>query len=445
MKEDPFPIILNIFPEILEVVNPDAIDIYSFFIIFFLIVILLIFSAFISGAEVSYFSLTMSDLEVLQDHKKKNKLILKLLKFPNSLLASILIANNFINVAIVILSAYLTEKSIDLPKDSFLEFIFQVIVITSLLVLFGEITPKVYANQNAVKFSLWMAKPLTFLNKVLYPFSFLLISFTSIIENRLRKKDLNVNIDEISKALDLTDKENKGKEGKILRSIVEFGNTDVKEIMKSRVDVVSVDKSTKFSDLLKLIVSSGYSRIPVYDGQFDNILGILYIKDLIPYLSKDDDFNWLDLCRSPFFVPENKMINDLLKEFQAKKNHIAIVVDEYGGASGIVTLEDVLEEIVGEINDEFDDDHNNYSILDDNNFIFEGKILLIDFLKIVNYELDYFDDIKGESDSLAGLILEHEGRIPKIGDVVVLKEFTLQIESVDLRRIKRIKVTLNEI
>jgi putative hemolysin len=245
--------------------------------------------------------------------------------------------------------------------------------------------------------------------------------------------------------LDLTDKENKGNEGKILRSIVEFGNTDVKEIMKSRVDVVSVDKSTKFSDLLKLIVSSGYSRIPVYDGQFDNILGILYIKDLIPYLSKDDDFNWLDLCRSPFFVPENKMINDLLKEFQAKKNHIAIVVDEYGGASGIVTLEDVLEEIVGEINDEFDDDHNNYSILDDNNFIFEGKILLIDFLKIVNYELDYFDDIKGESDSLAGLILEHEGRIPKIGDVVVLKEFTLQIESVDLRRIKRIKVTLNEI
>ena len=214
--------------------------------------------------------------------------------------------------------------------------------------------------------------------------------------------------------------------------------------MKSRVDVIAIDKSTKFSDLLKLIVSSGYSRIPVYNGQFDNVLGILYIKDLIPYLSKSDSFKWLDLCRAPFFVPENKMINDLLKEFQAKKNHIAIVVDEYGGASGIVTLEDVLEEIVGEINDEFDDDHNNYSKLDDNNFVFEGKILLIDFLKIINYELDYFDDLKGESDSLAGLILEYEGRIPKIGDVIIIESFTFQIESVDLRRIKRIKVTLNE-
>ena len=443
MKEDPFPIILNIFLQIVEGVNFDIFHLENFFL-FSLIIILLIFSAFISGAEVSYFSLSMSDLEILQGHKKTHTLILKLLKSPNSLLATILIVNNFINVAIVILSAYLTTISIIFPEASFLEFIFQVMVITSLLVLFGEITPKVYANQNAIKFSLWMAKPLTFLNKMLYPVSFLLVSTTSIIENRLRKKDLNVNIDEISKALDLTDQENKGKEGKILRSIVEFGNTDVKEIMKSRVDVVAVDKNTKFSDLLKLIISSGYSRIPIYDEQFDNILGILYIKDLIPYLSKHDNFNWIDLCRAPFFVPENKMINDLLKEFQVKKNHIAIVVDEYGGASGIVTLEDVLEEIVGEINDEFDDDHNNYSILDDNNFIFEGKILLIDFLKIVNYEIDYFDDIKGESDSLAGLILEHEGRIPKIGDVVILRAFTFQIESVDLRRIQRIKVTLNE-
>ena len=225
---------------------------------------------------------------------------------------------------------------------------------------------------------------------------------------------------------------------------MEFGNTDVKEIMRSRVDVVAIDKSTNFSELLKIITSSGYSRIPVYDEQFDNVLGILYIKDLIPFLSKDNDFKWIDLCRVPLFVPENKMINDLLKEFQAKKNHIAIVVDEYGGASGIVTLEDVLEEIVGEINDEFDDDDNNYSKLDDNNFIFEGKILLIDFLKIVGFEGDYFDDLKGESDSLAGLILEHEGRIPKIGDLINIKDFTFQIESVDLRRIKRIKVTVHE-
>ena len=438
MKEDPFPIILNLLYQL----NIDVLHLENLFV-FCLILILLVFSALISGAEVSYFSLSMSDLESLKENK--NKLIIKLLKSPNSLLATILIVNNFINVAIIILSAYLTTISIFFPEDSVLEFIFQVVIITCLLVLFGEITPKIYAHHNAIKFSLWMAKPLIFLNKALYPISFLLVSTTSIIENRLKRKELDVNIDEISKALDLTDQENKSKEGKILRSIVEFGDTDVKEIMKSRVDVIAIDKKTKFSDLLKLIVSSGYSRIPVYDVQFDNVLGILYIKDLIPYLSKGDSFKWLDLCRAPFFVPENKMINDLLKEFQAKKNHIAIVVDEYGGASGIVTLEDVLEEIVGEINDEFDDDHNNYSKLDDNNFVFEGKILLIDFLKIINYDLDYFDDLKGESDSLAGLILENEGRIPKIGDVIIIKSFTFQIESVDLRRIKRIKVTLNEI
>ena len=437
MKEDPFPIILNLLYQL----DIDVLHLENLFV-FCIILILLVFSALISGAEVSYFSLSMSDLESLKENK--NKLIIKLLKFPNSLLATILIVNNFINVAIIILSAYLTTISIVFPENSILEFIFQVVIITCLLVLFGEITPKVYAHHNAIKFSLWMAKPLTFLNKALYPISFLLVSTTSLIENRLKRKELDVNIDEISKALDLTDQENKSKEGKILRSIVEFGDTDVKEIMKSRVDVIAIDKSTKFSDLLKLIVSSGYSRIPVYDVQFDNVLGILYIKDLIPYLSKSDSFKWLDLCRAPFFVPENKMINDLLKEFQEKKNHIAIVVDEYGGASGIVTLEDVLEEIVGEINDEFDDDHNNYSKLDDNNFVFEGKILLIDFLKIINYELDYFDDLKGESDSLAGLILEHEGRIPKIGDVIIIESFTFQIESVDLRRIKRIKVTLNE-
>jgi putative hemolysin len=438
LKEDPFPIILNLLYQL----NIDVLHLENLFV-FCLILILLVFSALISGAEVSYFSLSMSDLESLKENK--NKLIIKLLKSPNSLLATILIVNNFINVAIIILSAYLTTISIVFPEDSVLEFIFQVVIITCLLVLFGEITPKIYAHHNAIKFSLLMAKPLIFLNKALYPISFLLVSTTSIIENRLKRKELDVNIDEISKALDLTDQENKSKEGKILRSIVEFGDTDVKEIMKSRVDVIAIDKKTKFSDLLKLIVSSGYSRIPVYDVQFDNVLGILYIKDLIPYLSKGDSFKWLDLCRAPFFVPENKMINDLLKEFQAKKNHIAIVVDEYGGASGIVTLEDVLEEIVGEINDEFDDDHNNYSKLDDNNFVFEGKILLIDFLKIINYDLDYFDDLKGESDSLAGLILENEGKIPKIGDVIIIKSFTFQIESVDLRRIKRIKVTLNEI
>ena len=440
MTDDPLPIILNIFSQ----VDINFLQLENL-LIFILIIILLTFSAFVSGAEISYFSLNMSDLEELNENNKKSKLIYKLLREPNSLLATILIANNFINVAIVIISTYLTSISFVFPEGSILEFVFQVIVITSFLVLFGEITPKVYANQNAVKFSLWMAKPLIILRKIFYPFSYLLVSSTSIIENRLKRNDSNVNIEDISKALDLTDEQHEGKEGKILRSIVEFGNTDVKEIMKSRVDVIAVDKETKYSELLKIITSSGYSRIPVFDKQFDNILGILYIKDLIPYLSNSDDFKWIELCRVPFFVPENKMINDLLKEFQAKKNHIAIVVDEYGGASGIVTLEDVLEEIVGEINDEFDDDNNIYSKLDDSNFIFEGKILLIDFLKIVDCDVDFLDDLKGESDSLAGLILEHEGKIPKIGDVIKIKHFTFQIEAVDLRRIKRIKVSINEI
>ena len=440
MKEDPLPILLNIFTQI--EVNFFHIE---NFLILFIIIILLVFSAFVSGSEISYFSLKMSDLEKLKENNEKNKLIYELIKNPNSLLATILIANNFINVAIVIISTYLASISIQFAENTILEFIFQVVIITSLLILFGEITPKVYANQHAVKFSMWMARPLILLRKICYPITSFLVSFTTIIEKRLKNKDLNVNIDEISKALELTGTDHDGKEEMILKSIVEFGNTDVKEIMKSRVDVVAVDKNTTYSDLLKIISSSGYSRIPVYDEQFDNILGILNIKDLIPYLSKNDKFKWIDLCRVPFFVPENKMINDLLKEFQAKKNHIAIVVDEYGGASGIVTLEDVLEEIVGEINDEFDDDDNIYSKLDEHNFIFEGKILLIDFLKITGCDLDLLDDIKGESDSLAGLILEHEGKIPKIGDKINIKNFVFVIESVDLRRIKRIKVTINEI
>ena len=404
--------------------------------------LLIICSAFISGAEVAYFSLDTSDLEELE---KDGETVLKLLKNPNQLLATILIANNFINVGIIVISAFLTSIAISFPEGSNLEFVFQVIVITSLLVLFGEITPKVYANNNPISFSLKMSKPLVFLEKLFYPLSYILVTTTSFIDKRLAAKQTEISIEEISKALDITEHESKEDERRILRSIVEFGNTDVKEIMKSRVDVLAIDKTIKFPDLLKVIVSSGYSRIPVYEGQFDNVLGVLYIKDLIPHLDGDEDeFDWLSLCRAPYFVPETKMINDLLKEFQLKKNHLAIVVDEYGGTSGIVTLEDVLEEIVGEINDEFDVDDNIYSKLDDKNFIFEGRISLIDFLKIIKGENDYFDDLKGESDSLAGLILEVKGRIPKIGEVCEIPPYTMVVESADLRRIKRVKVTINE-
>ncbi len=434
MEEDPPPEFFSAFTEV-------QIHIFSVEVLLFtlLILLLIVCSAFISGAEVAYFSLTKHELE---DQDKKQRIV-KLLNKPNELLATILIANNFVNVAIIILSAYLTEIAFTFPEGSPLEFIFQVIIITSLLVLLGEITPKVYANQHALRFSRVMASPLIFLRKIFFPLSYLLVTATSFIDKRLKQKRKEASLEEISKALDLTSNQSKEEEQRILRSILEFGNTDAKEIMKPRTDVVAIKDNAKFKEVLNLIVSSGYSRIPVYKQQFDNVLGILYIKDLIPHLNKEDDFQWLDLCRKPYFIPENKMINDLLKEFQLKKNHIAIVVDEYGGASGIVTLEDVLEEIVGEINDEFDDDHLSYSKLDDCNYIFEGKVSLIDFLKAVKGQQDCFDDFKGESDTLAGLVIEVEGKIPSIGNETKIPPYIFKVESADARRIKRFKVNID--
>lgn len=396
-------------------------------------------SAFVSASEVAYFSLTSAELEEMD-----NDNVRQLLQNPNELLATILIANNFINVAIVVISTYLTSIAIWFPEGSSLEFVFQVVIITGLLLLFGEIMPKVYANNNAVAFSLTTNKVLISLKKAVYPLSYLLLASTNFINKKLVSKQTPISIEEISKALDIIDHENKEEEKRILRSIVEFGNTDVKEIMKSRVAISAIDKKTSFTQVLKIIISSGYSRIPVFEKRIDKIVGILYIKDLIPYLNEKNDFDWVKLCRAPYFIPETKMLNDLLKEFQAKKNHLAIVVDEYGGTSGLVTLEDVLEEIVGEINDEFDVDDNVYSKLDEYNYIFEGKISLNDFLKITKAEIDFFDKIKGEYDTLAGLVLELEGNIPKIGTVYKIFPFTIVVESADLRKIKRLKVTIDE-
>jgi gliding motility-associated protein GldE len=403
------------------------------------ILLLLIISAFISASEVGYFSLTSADLEEMDNDNVRN-----LLQAPNELLATILIINNFINVAIVVISAYLTSIAISFPEGSNLEFIFQILIITALLVLFGEIMPKVYANNNAVRFSLSMSKALIFFKKVVSPLSYLLVTSVNFIDKKLASKQIEISIEEISKALDITEHESKEEERRILRSIVEFGNTDVKEIMKSRVNISAIDINTSFNDVLKIILSSGYSRIPVFEEQIDKVVGILYIKDLIPHLNEKDNFDWVELYRAPYFVPETKMINDLLKDFQAQKNHLAIVVDEYGGTSGLVTLEDVLEEIVGEINDEFDVDDNVYSKLDERNFIFDGKVSLNDFLKITKAEIDFFDQIKGESDTLAGLVLEIEGSIPKIGTTCKVPPFTIIVESADLRKIKRLKVTIDE-
>jgi len=405
-----------------------------------LVVLVLIFlSALISGSEVSFFSLSAQNLENLSEiDERKEKQIRKLLKNPNKLLATILIANNFINVAIIILSSVLIFSS----ESAFL-LVIQVIVITFILVLLGEITPKVYAKQNAVSFSKKMTPVIIFFEWIFSPLSSILTSTTSFIDKRLKQKSEQISMEEISQAIELaSDGVDHEDEKRILRSIVEFANIDVREIMQPRTDVIALEKNTSYAEVLQLIISSSYSRMPVFEGSFDNIKGVLYIKDLIPHLSSDQ-MDWFSLCHEAMFVPETKKINDLLNEFREKKIHLAIVVDEYGGTSGIVTLEDVLEEIVGEINDEFDDDGHQYSRLDDNTFVFEAKTTLNDFLKIVEWEADYFDNVKGDTETLAGLILEQNGVIPKISEKIEITPFTFIVESADDRRIKRVKVNID--
>ena len=441
MEEEFSPLLLSIFFDI--TLQPISIGIALNFIV---ILLMLFCSALISGAEVAYFSLTPNDVEDLNQEKSKKALLtLKLLEKPNKLLATILITNNFINIGIIILSTYLTASIFQFPENSIMEFMFQIVVITFVIVLFGEITPKVYANRNALWFSKWMSIPLNLSSKLFSPLSYLLTSSTAFIDKRLKRKKEVVSMDEIAEALELTTETDPNEEEqKILKSIVEFGNIDVKEIMKSRVDVVAIEQKLLFEKVIDLVVDSGFSRIPVYKENFDDVIGILYVKDLIPHLDQKSDFKWQDLIRSAYYVPETKMISDLLKEFQYKKIHLAIVVDEYGGTSGIVTLEDILEEIVGDITDEFDDDGNVFSILDEHNFIFEGKISLNDFLKTVKGETDYFDDVKGDSDSLAGLILELKGVIPNKGEVIKFAPYIFTIESSDSRKIKRIKVQIKK-
>ena len=437
MAPDPLPIFLNsVTVEINDLTIGLVIGIIFVFFLIFL-------SALVSGSEVSFFSLSSKNLEDLSAiDKKKEDQIRNLLSNPNKLLATILITNNFINVAIIILSSYLTENIFDFSSSKFFQFIVQVIVITFILVLLGEITPKVYAKQNAVLFSKRTSSLIKFFETIFSPISSILIRTSSFIDKRLKQKSLDISMEEISQAIELaSDGDQLEEEKKILKSIVEFGNIDVREIMKPRIDVVSLKKNVSFDEVLNLIISSSYSRIPVYEDSFDNIHGILYIKDLIPHISSKN-IDWNSMCHEPLFVPETKKINDLLKEFQEKKVHLAIVVDEYGGTSGIVTLEDVLEEIVGEINDEFDDDGTLYSKLDSDNFVFEAKISLNDFLKIVEGETDYFDDIKGDADTIAGLIIERIGIIPKISEQINLPPYTFFIESADDRKINRVKVRI---
>lgn len=409
------------------------------------LLILLILSALISGSEVAFFSLSPSERNEMDEQQgKSGEIARSLMNDPKSLLAIVLILNNFVNVAIVILASYIFISFYpDTGEFDIVRGIIEIGLITFIILLIGEVVPKIYANRNALKLALLMAKPIYYSGKV-PPFSWLkigLVNGTDIILRYAKKRSVDISSDDLEQAIALTKEENGSEEDhKILEGIVNFGNTDVKQIMRSRVDTIAVDEEVNYHELLALIREAGYSRVPVYTDSFDHVIGIIYIKDLLPYLSEESSFNWKILLRTPFFVPENKKIDDLLNEFQSKKMHMAVVVDEYGGASGIVTLEDVLEEIVGEITDEFDDDDLVYTKVDDKTFIFEGKTSLVDMYKVLDIDGKAFEHAKGEADSIGGFLVEHTGKILKNNEQYTFEDIKFIVEAADKKRVKSIKV-----
>lgn len=434
-----------------------------------IVILLLICSALISSSEVAFFSLTVNDLEkITQENSDVTERILRLREQPRALLATILISNNFINIAIVILSEYLLRYVLEVStceewmtaapawlcsilSGKALHFIITVVGVTFLLVLFGEVAPKIYAKINNVSLAKLMSGVLLFLSGIFRPISNTLIRGTNIIERRLRGNNANSNMTsraEIDQAIELTvrDEIHAEREMDILKGIVKFGDVSVKQIMRSRVDVIAIDFRNSYSELLDIVNDAGFSRLPVYDEDFDNITGILYVKDLLDHLSEPPEYEWQELIRTDImFVPESKKIDDLLREFQLNRTHMAIVVDEFGGSSGIVTLEDIMEEVIGEIKDEFDDEIElEYTKIDDYNYVFEGKTLLNDVCRIIGVDTSTFDAIKGNADSVAGLILEVLGKIPKKDREVKYNDFRFKIVSVDDRRIKEIQITLPE-
>lgn len=412
-----------------------------------LMAIMLVLSALISGSEVAYFSLSPQDREQLTtENSKSATLVTDLLSKPNTLLATILIGNNLVNVAIIILSSFLMEMMFDFGDSEVLAFVIQVIAVTLMILIVGEITPKVYASKQAYRLSLFMAYPLSFMRKLFAPLSQIMVRSTRKINAKAREAEVGANItaDDLSHAIELTtDKHTEESEKRILSGIVKFGSTEVRQVMTPRIDVKSFDINLDFKTLQKKIVKHGFSRIPVHEETFDTVVGVLYVKDMLPHLDEENDFGWKSLLRPPVFVTENKKLDDLLREFQATKNHMAVVVDEYGGSSGIITLEDIIEEIVGEISDEFDEDDIVYSKLDDNNYVFEGKTALIDLYRILDIDGDIFEQAKGESDSIAGFILELCGRIPVKNEKIRFEQYQFTIEAADKRKLKQVKVTLS--
>jgi len=409
------------------------------------IIVLIIFSGLISGSEIAFFSLDPAQLEDIKSQKDtKSAQIIKLLESPKKLLAGILISNNFINVSIVLISTYLTLILFDFGDHKLMGFLFQVIGITSILLLFGEIVPKIYAKNNSMLFVKLMAGPLSFTQKIFKPLIHILVFSTNIIDKRISKNKNSLSMNDLSEVVDLATSQTEGEhkdETMILKGIATYGETDVKEIMKARVDVSAIEINAPFEEVLQSVREWGYSRIPIYDDTLDQIKGILYIKDLLSFI-EDTNYNWNKKIRKAFFVPENKKINDLLQEFRQKRIHMAIVVDEYGGTSGIVTLEDVLEEIVGDISDEFDTQNEDfvYNQIDENTWVFEAKTTLLDLCKIIEIDNDIFDEVKGESDSIAGLILEIKGDFPEEGEEIEFEGIVFKVISMDARRISRVRV-----
>lgn len=431
---------LQIFSDV-QVTAPD----YGAVIAIVLAGILLLFSGFASGSEIAFFSLSPADLSELEEEKtERDRQILALREDSERTLATILITNNLVNVTIIMLCNYFFSKVVDFGHSYWVEFICLTVLLTFLLLLFGEIMPKVYTGHQPLRFCRTAVSGILFCRKVFYPFETILIQSGILAGKVVQKKSPVLSVDDLEQALELTDKEDIKDEQRMLEGIVRFGDETAKEIMTSRQDVVDIDFKSSFNDVLRCVVENNYSRIPVYQDNSDNIRGILYIKDLLPHLRKPANFRWQSLIRPPYFVPETKKIDDLLREFQENKVHIAIVVDEFGGTSGIVTLEDILEEIVGEINDEYDEEEKNYVRINSNTFVFEGKTLLSDFYKILNLDDEIFSEVEGDADSLAGLLLEIKGDFPELNEKINYLNFTFEILEMEERRISKVKVIVHQ-
>lgn len=403
---------------------------------------LILLSGFASASEIAFFSLSPADLEAMDSDKNPlDMLVQKLRDDSERTLATILITNNLVNVTIIMLCNYIFNSLFTFGEE-WLQFLCVTILLTFLLLLFGEIIPKVYSRKNPLAFCRKAVKGVIFFRKLFWPVETILLKSGAFAEKVLQKENRQLSIDDLEQALELTDKSDIKDEQSMLQGIIRFGDETAKEVMTSRQDIIDLDIRCSYDNVLKCIVDNNYSRIPVYQDNKDNIRGVLYIKDLLPHLSKPANFRWQSLIRPPYFVPETKKIDDLLREFQENKVHIAIVVDEFGGTSGIVTLEDILEEIVGEINDEYDEEEHNYTKLDANSYIFEGKTLLNDFTKILNLPDDEFDDVEGDADSLAGLLLEIKGDFPAVHEILKYKRYTFEVLEIDERRISKVKVII---